>query len=175
MTEKIGQGGFSKVYKCFDVDYPEVPLALKLLKSMTNKEMEAKVLEEEIKNLEFMDHHGIVKILDYSINKKMTKYPGGAFKHASYIIMELAENGELFDWVQETGAYSEKLARFYFSKILEILEHLHNKGVAHMDIKPENLLYDSEFNIKLADFGFATTKSISTSRKGTDAYMLPEL
>lgn len=54
------------------------------------------------------------------------------------------------------------------------MDYIHQKGYAHRDIKLENLLLDSEFNLKVADFSFATQKEISSSKKGTLRYMCPE-
>lgn len=69
--------------------------------------------------------------------------------------LELAENGELFEFVSATGPFSEPVARYYFQKLIKALAHCHSVGFAHRDLKPENLFMDGRFNLKLADFGFA--------------------
>ena len=99
-----------------------------------------------------------------------------------YIIMDYVENGELFELVQSTGKFDEQLARYYFRQLLSALHYLHNTcGVCHRDIKLENILMDSNYNIKLNDFGFCTLltddkgKSTLKSFKGTEGYMAPEM
>ena len=65
--------------------------------------------------------------------------------------------------------------------MLQALQYIHSNGVAHRDLKPENILLDSSFNIKIADFGLAGPiegkdgSGYLRSKKGTDAYMAPEI
>lgn len=98
-----------------------------------------------------------------------------------YILMEFAANGELFDMISNTGKFTEKTARYFFHQLLNVLEHMQNTvGICHRDLKPENVLIDEEFNLKVADFGFATTLKGKNgsgkldSYKGTLGYMPPE-
>lgn len=71
--------------------------------------------------------------------------------------MELAQSSDFFETLLATGAFSEPVARFYFKQLIAAVEHVHAKRFCHRDIKPENLLYDQEYNLKLTDFGLAST------------------
>jgi serine/threonine protein kinase len=93
----------------------------------------------------------------------------------SFIILEYASNGSLFNHLVSTGKFGEKLARSYFKKLLSAIETVHNAGYSHRDIKPENILFDDRFELKLADFGLASKSKVSTSKKGTICYMAPEI
>lgn len=95
------------------------------------------------------------------------------------IVLEYAANGDLFPYLK-CGAFSESISRFYFGQLLSSIEYLHENGYCHLDIKPENLLLDERFNLKLTDFGFATPftekggcKLVKTSC-GTSSYFPPE-
>lgn len=71
-------------------------------------------------------------------------------------MIELVQRGELFTFIYKTGPLSENTVWFYLIQLVEVLQHLHSKNVAHRDLKPENLLLDLQWNMKVADFGFAT-------------------
>ena len=73
----------------------------------------------------------------------------------AYLVYEKAEGGELMDYLLITGAFSEPLARHYFKQLMQGLDYCHANGVAHRDLKPDNLLLDGDFNLKIADFGYA--------------------
>jgi serine/threonine protein kinase len=93
--------------------------------------------------------------------------------------LELADGGELFDWIKWTGRFEEPLARYYFHQLISGLSHCHNSGFAHRDLKPENLMIDSNYTLKIADFGYAGPingrdgKGLLFSLLGTPGYMDP--
>lgn len=73
----------------------------------------------------------------------------------TWIAMELAEGGDLFDKIEADEGVGEDIAHFYFSQMISAVGYMHSKGVAHRDIKPENVLLSAEGDLKLSDFGLA--------------------
>jgi serine/threonine protein kinase len=99
-------------------------------------------------------------------------------QHCAYLVLEYCEGGELYDYVHDTGRFSEELTRFYFKGILEAIAACHRAGVAHCDIKLDNVLLDAQFQVKLADFGLAIAMGTGESNwafRGTPVYMAPEI
>lgn len=97
-------------------------------------------------------------------------------------MLELAEGGDLFDYIFTVGkGFPEKIAWFYFKWLIDALEFLHANNVVHWDLKLENLLLNDQFDLKMADFGLSTTKEsthgdgVMYTRVGTERYMPPEM
>ena len=111
----------------------------------------------EINALKKLKHPNIVQYFSHSDSSIMAK-EDGSFVNVQYIALEYWKQGEIFDFVAQTGRFSEEVARYYFHQLIEALEYMHGVGYAHRDIKPENILMDNWYNIKIADFGFATQK-----------------
>lgn len=102
------------------------------------------------------------------------------FRDAKYVYMllEVCLGGELWSILRDTGSFEEGTARFCIACVLEAFDYLHNRGIVYRDLKPENLLLDSEGYIKMVDFGFA--KKIGAGKKtwtfcGTPEYVAPEI
>jgi serine/threonine protein kinase len=97
-----------------------------------------------------------------------------------WIIMELMDIGAITDILEEKGGnMEERLCAFILRKTLEGLCYLHSKSIIHRDIKSDNILVNSNGDIKLCDFGYATqltkTKRGTVSQVGTICWMAPEL
>jgi serine/threonine protein kinase len=137
-------------------------------------------LKKEIEILAELKHPNIVNLVEFHESADYVKKNGQSYK-AVAIIMELVPGGELFEYVADSGRFSEEVARTYFRILIETLEYCHNQGIAHRDLKPENLLFDGSFNLKVADFGFATLWSGKDNSNqlhtilGTESYMAPEI
>ena len=72
-----------------------------------------------------------------------------------YMVMEIAENGDLFEVLKKAGRFSENTARHFFKQIVCGLDHLHfHHSMCHLDMKLENVLIDADYNAKISDFGF---------------------
>jgi len=122
-----------------------------------------------------LNHPRIIRTLHFEQDKDILYK--GEIKTVSFIVMEYAPHGDFFDFLNKNKSYfNEKLARTYFKQLIEGLEYLHNRGIAHLDIKLENLLVGENFSLKVADFDlscFIKEKRVST--KGTRFYRAPEL
>ena len=70
-------------------------------------------------------------------------------------VLDLAPNGDLADLVKKFGSLSLRCARWYTAQIVDTVLWIHSKGIVHRDMKPENVLLDSNMRIKLTDFGSA--------------------
>ncbi|CAI7791469.1 unnamed protein product [Closterium sp. NIES-53] len=101
-------------------------------------------------------------------------------KHV-HLVMEICKGGELFDRIKLRGQYSERSAALVCQTLVEALLYCHSNGIAHRDVKPENILLihkDDDTNIKVIDFGVATRFRHGeplTEFVGTPYYMAPEV
>jgi len=122
-----------------------------------------------------LKHSNVISIVEYQSQK--TIMLGENQKDISFILMELAPYGDFFDMIMTHQIpFNEKIARTYFHQLIEGLEYLHFQGVAHLDIKLENLLVGQDFQLKIADFDNACINGQSfTSARGTAFYRAPEL
>lgn len=97
-----------------------------------------------------------------------------------FLILDYCAGGELFFHLCREKKFPEQWTRFYSAELLLALGHLHSKGIIYRDLKPENVLLDSEGHVKLGDFGLAKTHinhyyKGAKSRVGTPEYMAPEV
>ena len=72
-----------------------------------------------------------------------------------YFVIDFLNSGELFFHLRKAGKFNEDRARFYTAEILLALECLHKNKIIYRDLKPENVILDSEGHIKLTDFGLS--------------------
>lgn len=94
-----------------------------------------------------------------------------------YMLLEYAYGGDMLAYMQIKGAISETESKYWMKQICSAVEFLHDRKISHRDLKLENLLIDSENNIKLCDFGFSKDISIleelSETYCGSRAYASP--
>jgi len=96
--------------------------------------------------------------------------------NSNFILMEYAPYGTVYDLVLNKGLLEEKTIRTYFHQVIEGLEFLHSQGIAHMDLKLDNLLLGEDFVLKIGDFDHS--QKINEKRpkcRGTSCYRAPEV
>jgi len=114
-----------------------------------------------------ISHESIVKLYDVIIDDKNV-----------YIVIELCDGGDLNDHVQRLGGLPENQARRYFKQLMGAVSYIHKLGVAHRDIKLENILVTSQDTAKLTDFGLCKQQSgnnLLLTTCGTLVYAAPEI
>ncbi|KAH8867314.1 cGMP-dependent protein kinase 1 [Schistosoma japonicum] len=168
VVSTIGIGGFGRVQLVYLNKDKRQCYALKKLKKhyvVETKQQEHVLNEKNI--LMETNHEFIVKL--YRTYKD---------QRYLYILMEACLGGELWTLLRNSTAFDDSTARFYSACVVEALNYLHRKGIVYRDLKPENLLLDSQGFCKMTDFGFA--KRIGYGNKtwtfcGTPEYVAPEV
>jgi serine/threonine protein kinase len=167
ILEQIGQGGMSSVFKAIDLR-DRRPVALKILSPYIAHEQHFRArFEREVKLLRQLSHPNIVPILDF-----------GEAEGLAYIVMPFIGTGTLQDRLQ-SGPLDVRAGAKVTSQIAAALTLAHSIGVVHRDVKPSNVLLDSDGNALLSDFSFAHSQNASQNLTGsaligTPAYMSPE-
>lgn len=170
----LGRGASSTVRRCIQKETGE-QFAVKIIDvSQQGQHIDADGLDvreqtfREVQILRMVQgHENIIELVD-------------VFESSTYIflVFELCNHGELFDYLTTQVTLSEKSARRIMKQIFAAVRHCHSKNIVHRDIKPENILLDKDHNVKLTDFGFA--KVIHPGERlfevcGTPGYLAPEL
>ncbi|KAJ8558046.1 hypothetical protein K7X08_004812 [Anisodus acutangulus] len=167
----LGRGSFAKVYHARRLE-DGTNVAIKVMDKNTTVDatMERLIIREVSSMHRLKDHPNMIKL-----------YEVMATKSKIYLVMELAPGGDLLSKLNRRGRFSYSTARFYFHQLISALHFCHQNGVAHRDLKPQNLLLDGEGRLKVSDFGFSAlhdeqlSNSLLQTACGTPAYMAPEI
>lgn len=100
----------------------------------------------------------------------------------TYLVEEFVEGSDLFAYVSNTGPFSESICRYFFKQMLSGINHIHQKGHSHRDLRMENMLIDlANARLKIADFGFSAPvegrdgSGMLETVLGQPNYMAPEI
>lgn len=179
INSKLGSG-FNSIVRIGTDSNSGEKYAIKFLRDNNDLQTGLRILEHEFKVLQSLDHLNIVKVKELQLNGNFESAEGSKSK-LPFLAMKIAENGMLIRYLIKTGNFEEKLARFYFKQLVSALDHCHNKGYAHRNLKPECLLLDSDFNLILSKFNISAQlldKDGSQRLRllsGSQNYMAPEL
>lgn len=168
IQEVIGVGGMAVVYKAYD-NIDDRTVAVKILKEeyLANEEFRRR-FKNESKAIAVLSHPNIVKVFNVSYGDRL-----------QYIVMEHVEGITLKEYIEQQGRLGIKETVHFTMQILRALQHAHDKGIVHRDIKPQNIMLLSNGNIKVTDFGIARfsysdTKTMTDSAIGSVHYISPE-
>uniref|UniRef100_A0A1D1Y7D4 [RNA-polymerase]-subunit kinase n=1 Tax=Anthurium amnicola TaxID=1678845 RepID=A0A1D1Y7D4_9ARAE len=168
--DKIGQGTYSNVYKARDILTGKI-VAMKKVRFDNLEPESVKFMAREILILRRLDHPNVVK-LEGLVTSRMSC--------SLYLVFEYMEHDLAGLGASPGISFTEPQVKCYLHQLLSGLEHCHNRGVLHRDIKGSNLLIDNSGILKIADFGLAAFfdlehKRPMTSRVVTLWYRPPEL
>jgi len=178
LIKTLGSGYNSKVKLSYDPSTDQY-VAIKTIKH-SHPKLSLKTIRSEIEVLSNLKHPHILNLVEFYEEIDYIKKNGSSYKVVA-IVLELIPGGELFEYIVSSGRFSEEIARTYFQVLIKTIEYCHGQGIVHRDLKAENLLLDADYNLRIADFGFAGllegkdgTGQLYTVL-GTESYMAPEI
>ncbi|WP_201746310.1 protein kinase domain-containing protein [Veronia nyctiphanis] len=182
LLEKIGEGGFGKVFKARQINTGQL-VAIKFLALDPHSEEAQKRryvdrFKRETLLSSKLDHPNIVRLLDQ----------GHCGENLLYGVFEYVDGQSLRDYFAANGAMSAPEAQDIMSQVLDALIHAHKNGVIHRDIKPANIMLSqggAKLHAKILDFGIGTltketrhsefnTLTLTQETLGTPSYSAPE-
>lgn len=168
IREIVGVGGMAVVYKAYD-NIDDRLVSIKVLKDefLANEEFRRR-FKNESKAIAVLSHPNIVKVYDVSFGDKL-----------QYIVMEYVEGITLKEYIEQQKVIAWKDAVHFTEQILRALQHAHDKGIVHRDIKPQNIMLLDDGTIKVTDFGIARfnrteTRTMTANAIGSVHYISPE-
>ncbi len=168
IRELIGIGGMADVYKAYDLA-EQKEVAVKILKEeyLANEDFKRR-FRNESKAIALLSHPNIVKIFDVSFGDRV-----------QFIVMEYINGITLKEYIEQQRMVSWKEAVHFTVQILRALQHAHDNGIVHRDVKPQNVMLLQDGTVKVMDFGIArfardNGRTISEKAIGSVHYISPE-
>ena len=167
----VGEGAYGIVYKCLNKETNKY-VAVKKFKETQDKLVQ-KTMKRELAMLQLLRHENVVEFQESFVSK-------GNF----FLVFEYVEKNLLEVLEESPHGLSPKLIRSLVYQMCKAVSYLHKNNMIHRDVKPENLLIDENFNLKLCDFGFARKVKLNkynnhidtmTDYVATRWYRAPEL
>ncbi|XP_063811180.1 NUAK family SNF1-like kinase 2 [Pseudophryne corroboree] len=164
--ESLGKGTYGTVKRARDKQGKEVAIK-SIRKDRIKDEQDMLHIRRETEIMSSICHPHIISI--YEVFENSSKI---------VIVMEYASQGDLYDYISERQRLSEQEARRFFRQIVSAMQHCHENGIVHRDLKLENILLDENKNVKIADFGLSNiyhSDSYLQTYCGSPLYASPEI
>ncbi len=168
LLELIGVGGMADIYRARDLREDRI-VAVKILKTeFAGSEEFLRRFRNESKAIALLSHPNIVKIYDVGFTDKV-----------QFIVMEYVDGITLADYIEQQGVLKWRDAVHFTVQVLKALQHAHDRGIVHRDIKSSNIMLLRDGTIKVMDFGIArfnreNNKTVSEKTIGSVHYISPE-
>ncbi|XP_050365927.1 probable serine/threonine-protein kinase At1g54610 [Argentina anserina] len=167
--DKVGEGTYSNVYKARDRDTGKI-VALKKVRFDTSEPESVKFMAREIMLLRKLDHPNVLKLEGLATSR---------MQYSIYLVFDFMHS-DLAKVISKADGLTEPQVKCYMHQLLSGLQHCHDRGILHRDIKGSNLLIDKNGVLKIGDFGLANyyapkPKHPLTNRVVTLWYRAPEL
>ena len=168
VLQLVGVGGMANVYKARDIIDERLTAVKVLREEYASNEEFVRRFKNESKAIAALNHPNIVKVYDVSFSDKMQS-----------IVMEYIDGITLKDYIDQQKIIRWKEAVHFAVQILRALQHAHDKGIVHRDIKPQNIMLLQDGTIKVMDFGIARfarsqIATITDKAIGSVHYISPE-
>lgn len=156
-VEQVGEGGYGSCFRVYSKQYDQTFVCKTISQHFA--------FEQELNALKQLNHQNVIKIYKY-------------FHEFNYyfLILEDCTGGNIYDYITTHELKESDILKLTF-EIVDALNYLHEKGIAHLDIKPANVLLDKYGRAKLCDFGLARKDHGSSCNQfsGTRCFMAPEV
>ena len=168
LLELIGVGGMADIYRARDIQENRI-VAVKILKTeFAGSDEFLRRFRNESKAIALLSHPNIVKIYDVGFSDKV-----------QFIVMEYVDGITLTDYIEQQGVLKWRDAVHFTVQVLRALQHAHDRGIVHRDVKSSNIMLLRDGTIKVMDFGIArfnreNNKTMSEKTIGSVHYISPE-
>jgi len=163
---ELGRGGMATVYRAYDPSFDREVAVKVLPREFLHNPQFHERFQREIKTIAKLEHPAIVPVYDVGVDEGIP-----------YFVMRYMTGGSLSDWIEKGRFSLEDTARI-IERVGQALSYAHRKGLIHRDLKPDNILFDSNGDPFISDFGIAKfaegTSLTGSGIIGTPAYMSPE-
>lgn len=166
VIKKLGEGGMGTVFLVSDQLTSNQQMALKQINKQVLNDNTLNIFKQEFEVMTRLKHPHLVRVFDFSFDISQDIY---------FITMEYIQGPSLTNLVTKNTRLTSEQVITIFIDICRALSFIHSRNIIHHDINPNNIMINNDGMVKLMDFGLAEIGSGDKKRKGTLAYMAPEI